>query len=263
MKKCFVNTNNKAQFNILNDILTNANPSSDLILMENGQGVDSLNHNYIILESYEELALLRESGALSNQNTTYILNNSIPLWNRHTANIFKELGLKDYYFINSYELTEHESKELKSSINIPQIIPIYGHIPLMITANCIRKTTGECPLENPTNDYPTGIARQKSIVHIKDRKGIDFPVFIDCTNCRNIIYNSVPLSLHNAIKKRRIDSDANLYINFTVENPQIVGSVFSFFLNLFESVLSTQPPQGMPEFPLKHFTTGHFTKPVL
>lgn len=84
----------------------------------------------------------------------------------------------------------------------------YSRIPMMITANCLRKTAGICS---------AGEGKKRPFM-LKDRLGSTFPVEINCDHCYNIIYNCVPYSLHGAKKEReRIGADALRY-DFTMED---------------------------------------------
>lgn len=119
---------------------------------------------------------------------------------------------------------------------------IYGRIPMMVTANCIARTADKCL--HGKADRSTGV--------LTDRYRKRFPVDICCDLCMNIIYNSVPLSLHKewnhyaGICKRLV---------FTTENRQDMKQVLDFFQNCDDGKLS-QPPY-------EEFTTGHEKRGVL
>lgn len=108
-------------------------------------------------------------------------------------------------------------------------LPVYSRIPMMITANCLKKTAGQCNAKE-------GEKRQFAL---KDRLGNTFPVEINCDHCYNIIYNCVPYSLHSAKKEReRIAADALRY-DFTTEDGAQCAKIL----------------EG--DFPFKDYTTGH------
>lgn len=99
---------------------------------------------------------------------------------------------------------------------------VYSHIPMMITANCLRKTADLCPAEE----------RKQRGFFLKDRYGATFPVVINCDHCYNVLYNSVPYSLHGAKKERdRIGAAAFRY-DFVTETGkqcrQILEGKFPF-----------------------------------
>lgn len=107
---------------------------------------------------------------------------------------------------------------------------VYGRIPMMVTANCLLKTTGGCRPES-----------QKQ-VFLRDRYQKEFPVVRICRHCMNIIYNSVPLSLHQLAGEWR--EKAEIRLDFTVEPGGEVTKILEAFLE------NGQRPYG-------EYTTGH------
>ena len=112
-----------------------------------------------------------------------------------------------------WELNRKEAGRLArfaQSAGMRTVMTVYGRIPMMVTANCIRRTAGQCPKAGTA-------AAASTFLQLKDRYGVVFPVAINCTHCYNIIYNSVPFSLHqqeNVVK--RIGADVMRY-DFTTE----------------------------------------------
>ncbi|MBO5094547.1 MAG: U32 family peptidase [Lachnospiraceae bacterium] len=99
---------------------------------------------------------------------------------------------------------------------------VYGRSPLMITANCIRKTNGECPVENKKKSAETPLSLQ-------DRYHTDFPVITDCLHCYNIIYNSLPLSLHEYGRSVMQEAPAGIRLSFTTESPREIRDVLACY----------------------------------
>ena len=146
-------------------------------------------------------------------------------------------------------------KGLSEKLSCEKIV--YSRIPMMVTANCLRRTAGEC-----------GKGKEnREIVSLTDRYRKEFPVLINCRHCMNIIYNSVPFSLYmeerhsmeekHSMKekhskegragerepvgwKRRVDPR----MDFTLESPEEVKRLLDAFF------------RRMP-FPLKDYTTAH------
>lgn len=133
-----------------------------------------------------------------------------------------------------YELNASEAGQLTAQakqIGVYTALIIYGRIPMMVTANCIKKTAGQCS--------------ESGKVWIKDRYGTDFPVETNCIHCYNIIYNSVPYSLHMQDKEvRRTGADIWRY-DFTVESAQDCRRILK---------------DG--DFPYEKYTTGHLKRGV-
>lgn len=196
--------------------------------------------SYGLVESLDELYSKTYSD--SNPEKTIVLKNTLHIWNSGAAEGFLSLLPNGYYFIASYELTEHELRDLYVSLpeSVTMLLPVYGRIPLMYTKNCVKKTEGRC---NKTSEF----------VKLKDRKKVYFPVYSDCEKCRNIIYNSVPLSLHNYVTAGEQNSHIfkDFYIEFTDESTTAVESILNYYLG------------NLPEFPITNYTTGHYKKSVL
>lgn len=175
-----------------------------------------------------------------------VINNSLPIWNHESYESIKALIKDPFYFICSYEMTEWELSLLYESLGEYKrymIRPVYGYIPMMYTKNCVKKTSGKC------NRVP-------EIIYIRDRKNISFPVFSDCSTCSNIIYNSVPLSLHSSLEKPKgFMEEVALGLDFTVENRDMTYKILSYFLRLIQGKKSNLPYSG--------FTKSHNKQQVL
>ena len=113
---------------------------------------------------------------------------------------------------------ELRREELKEMLKMPFLWEkvVYGRIPMMVTANCVAKTNGNCPA--PSNES----------FKLRDRMGKDFPVYRNCAHCYNVIYNSLPLSLHGSIAK--YPDTVLLRIMLTTEGKREALNVLSYFL---------------------------------
>ena len=82
---------------------------------------------------------------------------------------------------------------------------IYGHLPLMVTAQCLAKNTAGC-------------RRTPGVLMLKDRKNMEFPVRNQCSLCTNTIYNSLPLDLISMSREVCELKPASCRLNFTFED---------------------------------------------
>lgn len=138
-----------------------------------------------------------------------------------------------------YELNKKEYENLSAGMEADRLEKaVYGRIPLMITANCIAKTCGQCGGEAET---------ENRIYHLKDRYQKEFPVLVRCRHCYNVIYNSVPLSLHEAAWEGKISHPMRL--DFTVETGEETSEILRFFAR------AHRKKQGQP--PYQAYTLGH------
>ena len=153
-----------------------------------------------------------------------------------------------------YELNAREAKELVAyahETGMDSAMIVYSRIPMMITANCIRKTAGRCVSDNRTE---AGTHAEKhretgqslsNMMRLKDRYGTDFLVETNCTHCYNVIYNSVPYSLHLQKKEiHRTGADVWRY-DFTTESEEDCRRIL-----------------GDAGFPYEKYTTGHLKRGV-
>ena len=97
---------------------------------------------------------------------------------------------------------------------------VYGRTPMMITANCVRKTMGVC---NKSND---SFAQS-----LQDRYKKELPVYANCIHCYNEIYNAVPMSLHKEIKQLKKHGFSVFRLDFTNENGKQTNAILSYFYN--------------------------------
>ena len=141
------------------------------------------------------------------------------------------------------ELNYHEWEELQKAVSGDSITfsaMVYGRIPMMVSAGCLLKTTGECRKSSGWN-------------RLTDRYQKQFPVYNDCTCCYNIIYNSVPLSLHK-IWNQRTPELLNCRLDFTTEDREETGKIIDYFKGLSTG--------RFKEPPYKEYTAGHYKRGV-
>lgn len=158
------------------------------------------------------------------------------VWNRETLKVWKETldG-----FCLPLELKSQEQRCLTEGM-IPCEKVIYGRIPMMITANCVVNTTLGCRRD-----------QAEEATWLTDRYRKRFPVERNCTHCMNIIYNSVPLSLHGELAKW--NKRADLRIDLTVEDERESGAVLTYFTGL----QAAGYPRADAKPPFLEYTTGH------
>ncbi|MFQ9637842.1 MAG: hypothetical protein ACLR0F_14485 [Eisenbergiella sp.] len=122
---------------------------------------------------------------------------------------------------------------------------------MMVTANCIRKTSGRCLKERGNTDVCA-----QSRVCLLDRYQTGFPVETDCGYCYNIIYNSVPLSLHaymGEIGKHKVGA---VRLDFLDEKEEQARQRIALFRRLPEK----DKESGLLSDIDWKFTTGHYKK---
>ena len=91
---------------------------------------------------------------------------------------------------------------------------IYGYIPVMVSAGCIKKSYNKCDKISGNN-------------YIKDRLGNKFICVNQCKYCYNILYNSTPLYLQDLKAELLSLKPKALRYNFVNEAPSQVKDILS------------------------------------
>lgn len=146
---------------------------------------------------------------------------------------WEEMGLSTLCL--SAELNLAQVRDIQKSI--PLELLIYGHLPLMITENCVLKNQNFCTCNG------TGT--------LTDRKGTAFPVIKDDDVCRSVILNSVPLFVADKLLDVTKTGVAYGRLCFTVESPEQCQKIATQYCG--------KAPVALPE----GYTRLHFYKGVL
>lgn len=131
---------------------------------------------------------------------------------------------------------ELNQKEINRRNNKGSQMIIYGYYPLMVSAQCVHKTSYKCD-------------RTPQITYLKDRYNKIFPVWNNCSECYNIIYNSCPTVLFNNMQKIKNAGIDALRLDFTFEKPEEIDTVMAAF--------ESNSADG-----IKEYTNGHFKRGV-
>lgn len=183
-----------------------------------------------------------------------VLDANLYVWNRKSVSFFRRYA--DEFYL-PLECNSHEWKEIGRAAreaDFPASMVVYGRIPVMVSANCLKKTAGRCE-------------KIPEVVMLKDRYGKEFPVATDCHCCYNVIYNSVPLSLHKLFSGTAPGgsisgsgtaltapgSGGSFRLDFTVEDKRQTGKVLDYFREISEKYRE-------PFY--KEYTTGHYKRGV-
>lgn len=121
---------------------------------------------------------------------------------------------------------------------------LYGRIPLMYSANCLQKTLKTCM--NKTDG--------QTVYHLTDRYQNTFLVVSDCLHCYNILYNTVPLSLHGQLENIQKTGFGVLRLDFSLEDGRQTREVLAFYDKKLQG--------AAVDFTWKGFTNGHYKRGV-
>lgn len=102
--------------------------------------------------------------------------------------------------------------ELMHRDNEGSMICVYGHLPLMITTNCLVKDTMGC-------DH---CAHRLAL---EDRKGARMRVLNRCDSCYNLIYNHLPTMLLDQIQELASFGFQEFRLDFSTESPDQMAEI--------------------------------------
>ena len=116
-------------------------------------------------------------------------------------------------FIMPRELTISELQELS---DMPICMTLYEYQPVMLTANCSKKSTGHC-------DHADAIRK------ITDDKNNIFYEQAFCNRCYNVIYNGTPYNILDKYRESSFDHihAAGYCMQFTIESAKEIEKVLS------------------------------------
>lgn len=162
-----------------------------------------------LIKSLEELCFLKER--LPEGTKELRLNYNLYVCNRQAKEFFREAGVER--FTASVELNAEELG--RTAVSDCDLL-IYGRLPLMVSAQCIRDNLIQCSHGQRTEG-----------LSLRDRTGAEFPVRQICSSCYNLIYNSACLSLLGQTEEIRKLSPQGLRLDFTTETGQEVHQVLA------------------------------------
>ena len=198
----------------------------------------SMGFKGVLARNPEELDILAQAG----YSGLIIADGSLYQWNTAA----RDLLLRQCDLLSlGWELSSRDMIPLLEGAGGRQLLSVYGRIPMMITAGCVRKTAGMCS------------HKEQAFFSITDRMGKSFPVRCVCGHCYNVIYNSLPLSLHSFVRKKDpvAMGAAGWICSFTTES----GAETEEILRWYASGGASGDAQSV----FGEFTTGHYRKSAL
>ena len=190
----------------------------------------------ILIKNVESLYFLQSIGYKGN----IITDSSVYNWNRNALTFLKKYCNE---FTYSLELSLSENRALQDYSG--EYI-VYGRTPMMVSANCIRKTTDTC------THTINGFAQ-----FLTDRYHKELPVYANCIHCYNEIYNAVSMSCHKELPQLIKKRFYKFRLNFTNEDAKTSIQILRYYIGKLEN------PDITEDFPLKDYTLGHFKEGAL
>lgn len=192
-----------------------------------------------LVRNMEGLAFLEDHG-FAIHGSNLVADYELYTMNRRAADYYLNLG-----FSQTTVPLELNYRELRSHGCCNDEMIVYGYMPLMVSAQCVYKTSGSCQLwkkNGKGQQQPTGAVHGHYLV---DRYGKALAVKNVCADCYNLIYNSQPLVLYDMAKELKVLAPAAVRYVFTKESPEQIRTILS--------------GGSCPE---EQFTRGHFNRGV-
>lgn len=188
----------------------------------------------IMVRSLDEIAFIKEWG---NENWQMVSDSNLYTYSNEAAEYFYRLGM-----IQDTIPVELNRKEILRRENSRSEMIIYGRLPLMITAQCIHKNT-------------LGCMHQHKVLNLKDRYSVHFPVKNFCSECYNVIYNSIPVCLFKEDVTVKKIAPAAVRLSFTTETEEETEQILTIYGDIYKNggILGQMPMEC---------TNGHFKRGV-
>ena len=193
-----------------------------------------------LVRNLESYGMLREQGF----EKYTVLDATMYTWNNEAVDFWDKQGILK----NTVPL-ELKEAEMRHRNNQHSELIVYGYIPLMQSAQCVRRNIAACDM------------REGSMT-LKDRYDKEFTAVCVChpwktktteerEYCYNIIYNSLPYGLLGEAKKVLALGMQSLRISLTMESSEETERILDEFLGVYYH--NRIPAE-------RNFTKGHFKR---
>lgn len=187
----------------------------------------------ILIRNYESYQFLRAHHYKKHIVTDY----NMYQFNRYA----KEFWQKEDVEMTTAPLELNYRELMDVGLESSELI-VYGHTPMMVSAQCVTKTIKGC-------------RHEKGLITMKDRYQKDFYIKNNCDYCYNIIYNTVPVVLTDQKKELEQLQPKAMRLHFTVERKEEVQEVLALYRTVFAE-------NGKAQEPKMDFTRGHFKRGI-
>ena len=181
----------------------------------------------VLIRSFDEAMLLSgsepsESGNKGLNTIKKIFDYTCYGYNTEAVSMLLDLGAEGLTY--PIELTGRECMALRKALKenesderlrtVPYEALVYGHLPMMVSANCIQRTSDRCDHRN-------------RILRLRDRMQKDMPVRCYCKYCYNQIFNAEPLVLYDLEGDVRVLDPESVRYDFSIESENEVRKILS------------------------------------
>ncbi len=167
------------------------------------------------------------------ENYQYMFDSNIYNTNSYASECLNKWKYQGMTYSNELNLSELQQIPVTHSE-----LDVYGYIPVMFTANCIRKNYSKCDANGIFDQYS-----------LRDRTKSDLKVATVCSYCYNVIYYSQPKCLFDEWDDIQTISPQVIRFSFVFETKDEVAAVLRSF----------EKKQAMKT---SEYTKGHFKRGV-
>ena len=189
------------------------------------------NFDGFLVRNFESYRFLRQNGF-----DNIILDRNMYVFNKEAKDFWNKEGV--YNYTVPAELNLREIKELKA---FDMEFNIYGRTPVMISAQCIKKTSKGCD-------------KTPVMLNMSDRTGESYSVKNCCGFCYNVVYDTKPVYLCDMADELLEVSPAAYRMDFSTEG-------YKETLRILNNCIETVTSRSTDEFD-GDYTRGHFTRGV-
>lgn len=162
---------------------------------------------------------------------------SIYQWNQYAKDFFGEFSPDVVTLpveLNRWELQELRARNME--------LVVYGYLPVMVSAGCVKKNTRKCD-------------GRPGYISMTDRQNKKNIVKNECLYCYNVIYNSAPLMLSDQYRQVRELGVRSVRLQFSTENEKKTREILDLYTAAYQRGEKVSAPKG-------DFTRGHFKRGV-
>jgi len=192
--------------------------------------------------------------------------NRLKIAGDYALNVFNSLSLEELKGLGlsgitlSPEMTLAQIENLKRIPGLAKETVVYGRIPLMVSEYC--------PVGSIAGGFSEGSkcdeACRKGEYHLKDRKGMEFPLLCDRTDCRSALLNANVLFVPDSLNKIRASGVDMVRLYISDERPEEVREIVGMHRDIVENGADgiSRHEKLINRIKARGFTKGHYFRGV-
>lgn len=192
-----------------------------------------------LIRNFEEVSLLKSLLTNKKLMKELVLNYNMYVYNKEAKEFWKENGITRYTAPVELNLQELRQLGMEDCDMV-----VYGHLPLMVSAQCLFRNTKGCKKSEENNSG-----------FLTDRLGKKFFVQTNCQGCYNVIYNGQALALDRQAEDIIGLKPQNIRMDFNIETPAQMKEIIMSFVDTF--CYGSKAVDSRTDY-----TTGHFKRGI-